>query len=260
MSIIDKRMIAQSFGKAAETYDAVAHFQRWAGHALLEKIPDLQPDTLLDLGCGTGFFCSALSERFQSASYFGLDLSEQMLKYARSHHTHAGSWLAGDAENLALMDNSVDLVFSSLAIQWCADLPRLMTEVQRVLKPGGLFVFSTLLDGTLFELKQAWSAVDDKQHVNSFFLKEHYHQAVEEAGLSVRLLENQSHVLHYAKVTDLMRELKALGAHNLNAERASALTGRRKLIHLTEAYERYRDPQGFLPASYQLLWGVLEKA
>lgn len=259
MSVIDKKMIAQSFGKAAESYDAVAHFQRWAGQSLLEKIPDIQPHTLLDLGCGTGFFCSSLADRFEDAGYFGLDLSEQMVKYARSHHPRAGQWLTGDAENLALKDNAVDLVFSSLAIQWCADLPRLMTEIHRVLKPGGLFVFSTLLDGTLCELEQAWAAVDNKQHVNSFFLKEHYQKAIEETGLNVRLLASEPHVLRYTKVTELMRELKALGAHNLNAERANTLSGRRKLISLTAAYEQYRDHHGLLPASYQLLWGVLEK-
>lgn len=259
MSVIDKRMIAQSFGKAAQTYDAVAHFQRWAGSVLLEKIPDFQVKTVLDLGCGTGFFCPLLSERFLKADYIGLDLSERMVNYARGHHPRSGHWLAGDAENLALKDASVDLVFSSLAIQWCADLPGLMKEIQRVLAPGGIFVFSTLLDGTLAELKHAWANVDAKQHVNSFFLREHYRQAIESSGLKTRLLDSERHALHYTKVTELMRELKALGAHNLNADRASALTGRRKLISLTEAYEQYRDPQGLLPASYQLLWGVLEK-
>ena len=258
-AVIDKTRIARSFGKAAETYDAVAHFQRWAGHVLLDKIPEIRPSTLLDLGCGTGYFCAPLIDRFQHVSYLGLDLSEEMINYARNHHPNLGAWLASDAERLALKDNSVDLIFSSLAIQWCADLPSLMAEIRRVLKPGGLFVFSTLLEGTLGELKRAWLAVDDKQHVNNFFLKKQYQQAIEQAGLATRLLERESHILHYVKVTDLMRELKALGAHNLNTDRSNALAGRRRLVSLTAAYERYRNPQGLLPASYELLWGVLEK-
>lgn len=259
MTVIDKKMIAHSFGKAAETYDSVAHFQRWAGLNLLEKVPDFDASSVLDMGCGTGYFGPALVKRFQGTAYIGLDLSEQMVSYARSQHSDLGIWLAGDAENLPFKNNAVDLVFSSLAIQWCADLPGLMAEVHRVLKPGGLFVFSSLLDGTLFELKHAWSEVDARRHVNNFFLKENYHSAAKEAGFRVSLLEQEEHVLRYQKVTELMRELKALGAHNLNSDRASALTGRSRLLNLIEAYEHYRDPQGYLPASYQLIWGVLEK-
>ena len=259
MTVIDKKMIALSFGKAAGTYDSVAHFQRWAGLSLLDKIPLTDARVVLDMGCGTGYFGPSLAERFPGAAYIGLDLSEQMLRYARSQHPEQNAWLAGDAENLPLKEHTVDLVYSSLAIQWCADLPGLMAEVNRVLKPGGLFVFSSLLDGTLCELKRAWAEVDTRQHVNNFFLKERYHSAAAEAGFQLRLLEQEKHVLRYQKVTELMRELKALGAHNLNADRASALTGRSRLLSLINAYECFRDHDGLLPASYQLIWGVLEK-
>src|SRR5690606_34823214 len=100
------------------------------------------------------------------------------------------------------------LIFSSLAIQWCSNLPLLMKEIGRVLKPSGHFVFSTLLDGSLEELKAAWSEVDDKQHVNDFFIKENYQRAVFEAGLSISLLSEETKVLKYQKLTELMRELK----------------------------------------------------
>lgn len=259
MTVIDKKMIALSFGKAAGTYDSVAHFQRWAGENLLEKIPDINPGQVLDMGCGTGYFGPALCRRFNESDYLGLDLSEQMLTYARSQHPAQGRWLAGDAENLPLKANTIDLVFSSLAIQWCADLPGLMSEVNRVLKPGGLFVFSSLLDGTLYELKQAWAQVDAKQHVNNFFRMEHYLNAAKSAHFKQHMLIEESHVLKYQKVTELMRELKALGAHNLNSDRAHSLSGRSRLANLIQAYEQFRDHQGFLPASYQLIWGVLEK-
>jgi malonyl-CoA O-methyltransferase len=111
----------------------------------------------------------------------------------------------------------------------------------------------------LGELKAAWSIVDSRQHVNTFFLKEAYQSAAIAAGFHIHLLEQEPHVLQYDRVTELMRELKALGAHNLNAQRASALMGRQKLASLTSAYEAYRDSQGRLPASYELIWGVLEK-
>jgi malonyl-CoA O-methyltransferase len=265
MSVIDKKMIAQSFGKAAQSYDSAAHFQQWVGHQLLGKMPVNPAQTILDLGCGTGYFFDSLKQHFPDSRYLGLDLSEQMLVHARTRCLAADAlasddcFLTGDAENLPLRDSSVDLIFSSLAIQWCFDLPRLMGEVNRVLRPGGSFVFSSLLEGTLKELKASWATVDCKQHVNSFFLKDSYQVAAIDAGLEIHRLETELHVLRYDKLTELMRELKAIGAHNLNADRASALTGRQKLARLTSAYEIYRERRGQLPASYEIIWGVLEK-
>ncbi len=257
---IDKKMIAQSFGRAATTYDAVAHFQRWVGSELLDKAPSICPEVVLDLGCGTGYFHSALNARFPGSAYIGLDLSEQMLKYAKGQHlASVSAWLAADAESLPFRSQSVDLMFSSLAIQWCSNLPVLLKEVKRVLKPGGVFVFSTLLDGTLSELKESWAAVDDRQHVNRFLPFDYFAAMVQQTGFHIQMLEQEKRVLKYQKVTELMRELKALGAHNLHADRMNTLSGRQTLRTVTDTYELYRGRDGLLPASYQVLWGVLER-
>ena len=259
MSLIDKKVIAQSFGLAANTYDSVAHFQRWVGNNLLDKIPNCYPEVIVDLGCGTGYFSEAISLKFPGSQYIGMDLSEGMTRFAKSHHAMEYEWVTGDADSLPFKDGSVDLIFSSLAIQWCSDLSHLMEEVKRVLSPGGLFVFSTLLDGTLGELKSAWSEVDDRQHVNDFFLKENYQSACHDAGLIVNLLDQETKVLAYQKLTELMRELKGLGAHKLNAERSTGLMGRNKLSAVISAYEKFKVPEGYLPASYNVLWCVLLK-
>ena len=259
MSVIDKQKIAQSFGLAANTYDSVAHFQRWVGDNLMAKTPECAPRTMVDLGSGTGYFSELLKNKFPQANYIGMDLSENMSRFAKVHHSSACSWVTGDAESLPFQNNSIDLIFSSLAIQWCSNLPLLMKEIERVLKPTGHFVFSTLLDGSLEELKVAWSEVDDKQHVNDFFLKQDYQQAVLESGLTVGLLSAETKVLKYQKVAELMRELKGLGAHNLNDERSTALMGKKKLSGVISAYEQFRLDCAYLPASYEVLWGVLQK-
>lgn len=259
MSVIDKQKIAQSFGLAANTYDSVAHFQRWVGDSLIAKIPECAPHTMVDLGSGTGYFSELLQNKFPQANYIGMDLSENMSRFAQEHHSSACSWITGDAESLPFKNNSIDLIFSSLAIQWCSNLPLLMHEIARVLKPNGRFVFSTLLDGSLEELKVAWSKVDDKKHVNDFFVKQDYQQAVLESGLTVDLLNEETKVLKYQKVAELMRELKGLGAHNLNAERSTVLMGKKKLSGVISAYEQFRLDGAYLPASYEVLWGVLKK-
>lgn len=257
--VISKQDIARSFGRAAMTYDSAAHFQRWAGERLLEIHQPDNPERILDLGCGTGYFSRALQEQCPHSSYLGLDLSENMLCYAKDNH-QGSLWLAGDAESLPFADDSLDLIFSSLAIQWCESLPRLFKEIQRVLSPGGCFMFSTLLDGTLAELKRAWSEVDQvEQHVNEFPFFEDYQAVIQESSLSEVCLQQEEKVLAYHQVKELTQELKMLGAHNIRSERPKHLTGKARIKAFVSAYEAYRNEQGLLPATYQMLFGVVKK-
>ncbi|KZY38146.1 MULTISPECIES: malonyl-ACP O-methyltransferase BioC [unclassified Oleiphilus] len=257
---IEKSQIARSFGRAAASYDSVAHFQRWTADRLLSKISLNDCRRMIDLGCGTGYSSDKLKERFSSAEYMGVDLSVDMLTYARSQHAADGQfWLAGDAENLPIASSSHDLVFSSLAIQWCADLPKMFAEVQRILKPGGMFAFSTLIDGSLFELKEAWHEVDELQHVNEFGSFQEHKRALDNIAFDVRTFSQEAKVLRYSSVRELTRELKMLGAHNITAHRPTGMTGKAKLRDFVSAYEAKRVEGGYLPATYQVLWGVLVK-
>lgn len=257
---IDKSQIARSFGRAAVSYDSVAHFQRWTADKLLTKFPCQPYQSVMDLGCGTGYSSNELSLRLSSEAYFGLDLSKDMLAYARSkHQAENRHWLAGDAENLPVSSNSMDLIFSSLAIQWCADLPKMFGEIFRVLKPGGVFAFSTLVEGSLKELSDAWKTVDQKQHVNSFESMTDIRSALKDIKLEIECLEQEAVVLKYESVRDLTRELKLLGAHNMTADRPTRLTSKSALRAFIAAYEEMRVVEGYLPATYQVLWGVLIK-
>jgi len=269
VEIINKASIAKSFGNAAATYDAVAHFQRWVGNELLELIPlhyaSNKAPNIVDLGCGTGYFLSGLQGKYPEANLTGFDLSEDMVRYARQSHTQQSeinktTWLVGDGESLPFKSGSIDLIFSSLAIQWCGSLSRLFNEIQRVLSDKGVFVFSSLVDGSLSELKAAWAKVDGDQHVNAFAYLSDYQAALATSELKVELLEDRTKVLYYKKVKDLTRELKALGAHNMTAQRSMHLTGKQRVKRFLAAYEALRLDDGTLPASYQVLFGVVKKA
>ena len=259
---ISKSEIAKSFGHAAEKYDSVAHFQRNVGHDLLEKMPNHAPECIVDLGCGTGYFLSSLSAMYPNAALVGFDLSQDMIRFARKAHEKKSpekevSWLVGDGERLPFKSGSVDLIFSSLAIQWCGSLSTLFAEIQRVLSKGGVFVFSSLLDGSLAELKAAWAQVDDNQHVNAFACMGDYQQAIDATQLRAAVLEVETKVLYYQKVKELTRELKTLGAHNMTSQRATHLTGKQSIKKFLSAYETYRLADGSLPASYRVLYGAL---
>ncbi|MBI6951156.1 MULTISPECIES: malonyl-ACP O-methyltransferase BioC [unclassified Pseudomonas] len=254
----DKRQVAASFSRAAASYDSVAALQRAVGMALLEKLPaGLVPARWLDMGSGTGHFSRVLAERFSDADGVAVDIAEGMLRHAREqggarHH------VTGDAERLPLRDGSVDLLFSSLAVQWCGQFASVLGEARRVLRPGGVLAFSSLCVGTLDELRASWQAVDGMVHVNRFRRFEDYQRLCGESGLELIGLERRPHVLHYPDVRSLTHELKALGAHNLNPGRPSGLTGRARMQGLLQAYEQFRQPQG-LPATYQVVYGVLRK-
>lgn len=254
----DKGLVAASFSRAASSYDAVAGLQRQVGRQLLDVLPaSLAPERWLDVGCGTGHFARQLAARYPQADGLALDIAEGMLRHARPLGG-ARHFLAGDAEALPLRDASCELIFSSLALQWCADLAAVLGEARRVLRPGGVLAFSSLVEGTLCELRESWRQVDERVHVNRFRHFADYQVLCAGSGLRVVHLEQRPLVLHFADLFALTHELKALGAQNLNQGRSTGLTGRARLRALAEAYERFRQPQG-LPATYQVIHAVLEK-
>lgn len=261
-----KQQVAAAFSRAAHTYDSVADFQRAVGTRLLSLLPEgigtaaNNPTAVqhwLDLGCGTGHFCEQLQQRWPRAQGVGLDLAPGMLAVAQQRCPGI-SYLCADAEQLPLADNSQDLIFSSLALQWCADFPKVLREVKRVLKPGGVLLFSSVAEGSLQELRNSWRAVDEAPHVNSFRPLSLYQDLAAASGLQVMDVHCHTHIYHYHRVRELTRELKYLGADHVQAGRAPGLVSRQGLQRLLDAYENYRQPQG-LPATWQVVYGVLSK-
>lgn len=254
----DKRQVAASFSRAAASYDAVAGLQRKVGQHLLDSLPaHFSPQRWLDLGCGTGYFSRAMAARFPQACGSALDIAEGMLVHARELGG-AEHFIGGDAEHLPLRSASQQLVFSSLALQWCGDFAAVLGEALRVLEPGGVLAFSSLCVGTLQELRDSWQVVDGLVHVNRFRHFEDYQRLCTASGLQVLQLQRCTEVLHFTDLRQLTSELKALGAHNLNPGRPGGLTGRARIRALVEAYEGLREPQG-LPATYQVVYGFLKK-
>lgn len=258
VGVPDKRQVAASFSRAAASYDSVAQLQRDVGHALLERLPPgLQPARWVDLGSGTGYFSRALAQRFEGAPGLAVDIAEGMLGHARREG--GATWhIAGDAERLPLRSESCELIFSSLAVQWCADFTAVLAEASRTLRPGGVLAFASLCTGTLHELRESWRAVDGLVHVNRFRTLQDYQRLCAASALQVLDLQAVPHVLHYPDVRSLTHELKALGAHNINPGRPAGLTGRARMLGLVQGYEAFRVEAG-LPATYQVVYAVLRK-
>lgn len=254
-----KSSVARSFARAAASYDTAAHLQRAVCRQLLGQLGSgPAPRRILDLGSGTGYGSQLLRARFPRAEIIALDIAGGMLEFARRERPAAEHYVAGDAEQLPLADGCVDLVFSSMALQWCYRLPRLFAELRRVLAPGGRALVSTLGPGTLHELKVSWAQVDGGVHVNRFLRREEWLTAAQGCGLA-GALRAEERVLHFDSALELMRELKNIGAHNVNRDAGRGLLGREKLRRLAAAYEVYRTQAG-LPASYEVIYLQLARA
>lgn len=256
---LDKSKVAASFSRAAATYDSVAELQRRVGGQLLAHLDAMQLPApavapVLDLGCGTGCFSGALARRFGDNAVLGLDIAEGMLQFARRRCRGEGRWLCADAERLPLADNSVDGIFSSLTVQWCEQLTPLFQEMARVIRPGGWLALATLGPHTLHELRSAWSRVDSYTHVNRFAPRGDLQRALARARFADISWRGETVVMQYREVRDLTRELKALGAHNVNAGKSAGLTGRRRIQQFLAAYEPFRR-DGKLPATYEVYYG-----
>ncbi len=257
-----KMKIASAFGAASSSYDGSARLQRFSGQLIFDLLQQntraTENSVAVDLGTGTGFFAEHLAGQF--GQVIGLDISTSMLAFAKQQRSNNIEWLAGDIHQLPFLDNSIDIIYSNLVIQWCDPLPLVFSEIKRVLKPGGVLVFATLLDGTLFELKQSWSAVNNDQHVIDFKLFNDVEQDLLNSGLTVEHLAQQPVTLEYLNVKHLANELKSLGANHLPKKTNKGLVGKDSWKKMLNAYQEFQFDHGNYPATYQLCTALVRKA
>lgn len=252
-----KQKIAHSFGGASNSYDKSARLQRYSGQLILNSLPQCNDSLVVDLGSGTGFFTDILSRKYKRV--IGLDLSAKMLCYAQSLRSNNIQWLNADIHHLPLQSDSVDVIYSNLALQWCHPLQDALEEIKRVLKPGGTAVFTSLVDGTLSELKQAWSSVDNDDHVINFKSHTEIESDILDSGLSIIDFVQIPLVLDYLSVKHLAQELKDLGANHVPTKTHKGLSGKSAWQKMVQAYSCNKNEQSTYPATYQLCTAYLIK-
>lgn len=254
---LDARHVRRAFSRAASTYEAHAVLQAEVGARLLERLDGItvSPVRVLDVGSGPGLGARALAARFPDAHVIALDLSLTML-HAASRNAGvppAFARVAGDAQSLPLADASIDLVHSNLCLQWCDDPGLALAEFARVLRPGGVLLFTTFGPATLYELRTAFAAADAEPHVSRFIDMHDIGDGLLTTGFRDPVLERDDFVLTYADALTLMRELRAIGATNADAKRQRTLTGKAHLARVVDAYEPFRR-DGVLPATYEVVY------
>ena len=256
---LNKRAIRNFFDRAAKTYDSAAILPQEVQKRLIERLQYMrhQPETIIDLGCGTGLAVRYLQKTYPGARVYAVDLAEQMARRARSNYRLLSKRrvVVADMENLPFASRSFDLVFSSLALPWCNDLKQTLSEFARIARPGALLLFASFGPATLRELGASWQTVDAYPHVHRFIDMHDVGDAMMAAGFAQPVVDAETIRMEYRDFTGVLDDLRRSGASNADVGRRRGLT---TPAHLRAVEASYRE-QGFADdrfvASYEIVYG-----
>lgn len=269
--IPDKRQVRNAFEKAAISYDQSAVLQREVSNRMFERLELIKymPGRILDAGCGTGYGSRKLAGRYPDSQLLAADIAVGMLQQSRlqDEQQQGGGlrfwpfrkksgvqYACVDIEQLPFKDESIDMVWSNLTLQWCSDLERTFREINRVLTTDGLLMFSTLGPDTLKELRHAFAQVDQYAHVNRFIDMHDIGDLLVHNRFATPVMDMEYITLTYDDVRSVMHDLKAIGAHTVVQGRHSGLTGKTKWQKVIAYYEAMRA-NGKLPATFEVVYG-----
>ena len=256
---IDRKITRKNFEKAANTYDAAAILQQEVARRLLERLEyiKIQPELSLDLGCGTGQLTEALLKQYPKSNVLALDLAKNMVAKSKKK----GGWfrkamgVCADVNQMPIKNNSVDLLISSLMLQWCDDLPTVFQGLANTMKSGGLLLFTTFGPDTLKELRQSWQEVDAFSHSSTYTDMHDIGDMLMQAGFSQPVMDMEMITMTYSTVNHLMRDLKQIGATNTTKQRRKTLTGKQRIKAFEKAYEKFKQADDLYPATYEVIYG-----
>lgn len=228
------------------------------------------PSRVLDAGCGTGDDLAILQKDYPAAQVVGLDASAAMLAKAkpaapapkslsqmlsRLMPAKAGvDLLCGDFGALPFGPNSIDLVWSNLALHWHPQPDRVFAEWRRVLRVDGLLMFSNFGPDTFRELRAAFAAIDESSYVLPFVDMHDFGDQLVEAGFSTPVMDMEFITVTYDSPQALLADVRALGGNPLTTRRRG-LIGRAAWQRMLAALERQRRPDGKLGLTFEVIYG-----
>lgn len=254
--IYPENVVSRHFDKAAQSYQSGARLQQQVALDLLARMPAalMQQGRLLDMGCGPGWLHPQLKN--YCSELWAADLSAQMLVEARTQGL-ANRYFQADAALLPLPEHCLDVIFSSLMLQWCPKPAAVFAEFARVLNHEGSFYLTTLVTGSMAEFSQSWGQVDNHPHQLAFLSAAEVLDAATTQGF-VCQSQLRTYQLFYPDVISLSRSFKQIGANYVAGRQGAGLGGKERWLQFAKAYEQYRTEQG-LPLSYQVLQMVATK-
>ena len=253
----ERRAALKRFRRASATFDGADAVHSEARARMLARLPlfKLNPSCVLDLGAATGKASVDLAGMYPDARILATDLCRQMIERAAARCEQLRRVVAinGDAEKLPFADASIDLIFANLLLPWC-DPREVFAETARVLRDGGLLLFTTVGPDTLQEIRLAWSEVDDGVHVHGFADMHDLGDLASRAGLGEPVMDVDRLQVTYTDFTTLVTDLRACGATNVAHGRNTGLTGRSRWQAFCDRLESQRTADR-LSVSVELIFG-----
>jgi malonyl-CoA O-methyltransferase len=255
---LNRDHVRRRFERTASSFGNADFVHRHAAAELFERLSPvvLEARRILDLGSAAGAASRMLARTHKRSRVLSVDLSLGMLRKAKSSRSRFAriSELQADAARLPLAAGCIDLVFANMLLPWSDDNPGLFREIGRVLRKEGLFAFSALGPSSLRELREAWRAVDDDEHVNRFLDMHDLGDQLVRAGLRDPVLDVDRLNVAWRSSADLFRDLTAAGARNSLERRRRTLTGKRRFAAMRERLERALAG-GSMPLGLELVFG-----
>lgn len=228
------------------------------------------PRRVLDAGCGGGADLAALQKSYPAAQIVGLDASAAMLAGARAPApaprslnamlsrlmpARAGvDLVCGDFGALPFGPNSIDLVWSNLALHWHPQPDRVFAEWRRALRVDGLLMFSNFGPDTFKELRAAFAALDETPHTLPFVDMHDFGDQLVEAGFSTPVMDAERITVTYGTVAALLADVRAIGGNPLSTRRRG-LIGRAAWGRMVDALEAGRGADGKLKLTFEVIYG-----
>ena len=165
------------------------------------------------------------------------------------------------SETLPLQAESLDLVVSALALQFVNDLPGVLAQIRRALRPDGLLLAAMIGGDSLTELRQAFAAAEAEceggvsPRVAPFADLRDIGALLQRAGFALPVTDVDRVVVRYSNAFALMQDLRRMGAANVLIERRRTLSRRATLLRMAEIYsERFADADGRIRATFDIIW------
>lgn len=249
--------VQKSFSKVAHGYAKVAKVQEEIGERLMSRMAyfKVNPQCILDLGAGPGYFSLQLKKRFPKALVISIDISHAMLRQMKKTWRMRPHKVVADMVKLPCLTNKVDLVFANQSLHWSPSFEKTIQEISRVLKKEGLLLFSSLGPDTFNEIQNAWQGIDNHAHVNHFYDMHDIGDILLKRGFIDPVVDMEYLTARYQTVFSLAKDLKLQGVKNIHTNRARGLITPKQWTQFELAYEKFRDKDNLLPLSYEVIYG-----
>ena len=253
-----KIKILKSFDAKSSSYDEYSFVQKEVSERMIKRLKFLKskPLNILDIGCGTGYLSDLISQYLPNSNIVCMDFSYEMVSQCKSKNIKLEP-LVADAEYMPFKASTFDLVISSFTLHWCQQIDKIFSDIFRILKNDGNFMFTTVGPDTLKELRNAYKLIDNYEHINTFDDMHTYGDILLSSGFHDPVMDVERLIIEYKNFNEVLQSLRKTGASTV-IYNESKFTTKKSLKNLENHYKK-NNKNALFPVTYEMIYGVAWK-